>query len=201
MELQQWVEGYFTFSKWDILCNLEGTIPEARSKDPEVPQECTIAQLTTTNIRGVESHPATTQESDDTILVTLGCTPDDEAPPAEPTTSSGSAKTSPRGNTMIPLAEVDTDTPKDLTTIQAASPAKAENWVVPTMGSVDKLAGPPTPSNHIGEEKQCMLTVTASIGRLNLEATGVMPRNTMIALVGRVAFGNSHMVATLLGPP
>ena len=91
VELQWQVEGHVAFSKQDILCNLEGTIPEARSKNLEVPQEGTIAPLTTTNIGGVESCPATTQGADDTILVTQGCTPNDEIPPAEPTTSPGSA--------------------------------------------------------------------------------------------------------------
>ena len=31
VELRQQVEGHFTFSKQDILCNLGGTVPEARS--------------------------------------------------------------------------------------------------------------------------------------------------------------------------
>ena len=43
--------------------------------------------------------------------------------------------------------------------------------------------------------------MTASIGRLNLEATGVTPRETIIASVRRVAFGNPCMAASLLGPP
>ena len=38
------------------------------------------------------------------------------------------------------------------------------------------------------------------MGRLNLEATGVTPGDTVTASVGRVAFGNPRMVVTLLGP-
>ena len=45
-----------------------------------------------------------------------------------------------------------------------------------------------------------MLTVTASMGRLNLEATGVTLRDRVTASVGRVAFESPQMVATLPGP-
>ena len=63
-----------------------------------------------------------------------------------------------------------------------------------------KLAGSPTPSDQAEEERWCVLTMTTSMGRLNLEATGVTPRDMVTALVGRVAFGNPLMVATLPGP-
>ena len=82
---------------------------------------------------------------------------------------------------MMPSAKVDTDTPKDLATIRAASSAEAESQVVPTTRLVDKLTSPTTPSEQVGGEKQCVLTVTASVGRLNLEATRVTSRDTMIA--------------------
>ena len=206
-ELKQQVEGHVTFSMLDIFHNLEGTVPEDRSKDMEAPQEGAIAQPTTAAIGGVEPHPAKTQGTDDTILASLGCTPNDESPPAEPTTSPaeinlpGSAEISPKGNIMMPWAEIDTDTPKDMATIWTASPAEAESWVVPTTGSVDKLAGPPTPSDQVGGGKQCMLTVTASVGRLNLEATGVTSRDIVITSVRGVAFGKPHMAVSLLGPP
>ena len=72
---------------------------------------------------------------------------------------------------MVPAAKIDTDALRDLMTSQAASPAMVENWVVPTTGLGDKLAGSPTPSDQTGGEKQCILTVTTSIWRLNLEAT------------------------------
>ena len=38
------------------------------------------------------------------------------------------------------------------------------------------------------------------MGRLNLEATQVTPRDTVTASVGRVAFENPQMVAALPGP-
>ena len=44
------------------------------------------------------------------------------------------------------------------------------------------------------------MIVTASMGRLNLEAIWVTPKDTVTASVGRVALGNPSMVATLLGP-
>ena len=101
---------YFIFSKQDIFCNLGGTVPEARSKDMEAPQEGTIALPTTAAIGGVEPCPAKTQRADDTILASPGCTPDNQSPPAEPTTLPaqinlpGSAEISQRGSTMMPLA-------------------------------------------------------------------------------------------------
>ena len=159
VELRQQVEGHFIFSKQDIFCNLEGTVPEARSKDAEAPQEGTIALLATAAIGGVEPCPTKTQRAGDNISVSPGCTPNDESPPSEPTTLPaeinlpGSVKISLRGSTMMPSAEIDTDTSNDLATSWAASPAKVESWVVPTTRSVDKLAGPATPSDHVGGEK------------------------------------------------
>ena len=98
-------------------------------------------------------------------------------------------------------AAIDTDTPKDLVTVWATSPAEAESQVVPTTRLVEKLAGLPMLSDQVGGEKQCILMVTASVGRLNLEATGVTSGDTMIASFGGVAFGNPNMAASLLGPP
>ena len=43
------------------------------------------------------------------------------------------------------------------------------------------------------------MTVTTSMGRLNLETTWATPRDTVNASVGRVAFKNPQMAATLLG--
>ena len=202
VELRQQVEGYFTFSKQDIFHNLGGTVPEARSKDTEAPQEGAIAPPTTIPIGSVEPCTTKSHGADDTILASLGCTPNDEFPPAKPTPSLAeinlpqSAEISPRGSTKMSLAKINTDTPKDLVTIRAASPAKAESQVVPTSRLVDKLASPPTPSDQVGGEKQCILSVTTSVGKLNLEATGVTSIDTMFASVRGVAFRNPHMAAT-----
>ena len=48
-------------------------------------------------------------------------------------------------DTTVPSAEPNTKTQKDLPTTWAASPAKLENQVAPTAGSVAKSAGSPTP--------------------------------------------------------
>ena len=56
-------------------------------------------------------------------------------------------------DTTVPSAEPDTETQRDLPTGQVASPAKLENQVTPTAGSVDKLANPPTPSGHTVNER------------------------------------------------
>ena len=63
-------------------------------------------------------------------------------------------ETPPVEDTTVPLAEPNTKTQKDLPTSWAASPAKLENQVTPTVRSVDKLAGPPTPSGHTVKERQ-----------------------------------------------
>ena len=115
-------EGHFTFSKQNILCNLGGTVPEARSQDMEALQEGAIAPPTNTTIGGVEPCPTKTQGADNIILASPRCTPNNESPPAEPTTPPaeinlpGSAEISPRGSTIMSLARIDTDTPKDLVT-------------------------------------------------------------------------------------
>ena len=83
------------------------------------------------------------------------------------------------------------------------------------------------PPNQVGGEKQYVLMVTASVGRLNLDATRVTSIDTVfasvmrVASVGRlnldatrvtsidtvfasvmrVAFGNPHMAASLSGAP
>ena len=89
---------------------------------------------------------------------------------------------------------------KYLLTSQAISPIEVETQVIPTTGSVVKLANPLTPSDKAEEERWCMLIVTASMGRLNLEATGVTLSDMVTASVGRVAFENPQMVAVLPGP-
>ena len=61
VELRWWEEGHFSFSKQNIFLNLEGTVPEARSKDMEAPWEDAIALPATAFIGSVEPCPAKTQ--------------------------------------------------------------------------------------------------------------------------------------------
>ena len=98
------------------------------------------------------------------------------------------------------LTEPDVEIPKDLLTSQATSLIKVETQVVPTTGLVVELAGPLTSSNQAKGERWCMLVVTASMRRLNLEATRVTFRDTVTASDGRVAFKNPKMAAVLPGP-
>ena len=205
VELKWQMEGHVTFSKQDVFHGLGEAVPEARSKGTEAPQEGAITPPTTNNIGGVEPHPETAHGRDNTSLASLGCTPNNEAPLAEPTTLPAqtnlpvSVEIPPRGDIMVPAAKIDMDAPRGLMMSQATSPAMVENWVVPTTGLRDKLAGSPTHSDQVGGEKQCILAVTASIGRLNLEATGVTPGDTLIASVRRVAIRNLCMAASLSG--
>ena len=81
---------------------------------------------------------------------------------------------------------------------RAASPTMAENLVIPTTKLGDKLSSP-TPSDQVGGERPCILTVTTSIGRLNLETTGVTPSDNIVTSVRRMTFGNPCMVVSLPG--
>ena len=87
---------------------------------------------------------------------------------------------------MVLLTKSDVETPKDMPTGWATSPPKVETQVVPTIRLVVKLASPLTWSNQAEEERWCLLTGTASMRRLNLEATGIIPRDMVTASVGRV---------------
>ena len=137
-------------------------------------------------------------EPADTHLSQGRVPPKDETPPAEPTTSPDevdvkdtlpSPAETPLGeDAMVLLMESDTETPKDLLTSWATSPTKVETQVVPTTRSVVKLTSPLTPSDQAEEERQCVLTVTTLMGRPNLEATRVTPRDTVTASFRRVAF-------------
>ena len=111
----------------------------------------------------------------------------------------GTAETPLGGDTTVLLTESDVKTQKDLST-NSISPIEVETQVVPTTRLVVELAGPLTPSDQAEEERRCMLIVTASMGRLNLEATRVTLRDTVTSSVGRVAFANPQMVAVLPEP-
>ena len=143
------------------------------------------------DIEGAEPQPATTQGTDNTILAKLTTSSAETNPPA-------AADIFPKNEVTVPVTEMDTGTPRDLMTPWAASPAMAENQIIPTTRSGDKPVSP-IPSGQVGGERPCILTVTASIGRFNLEATGVPPSDIIIALVGRMTFGSPHMVASLPG--
>ena len=210
VELKQHVEGYITFRKQDVFQNLGSTTPEARSWDMGIPQGDPITPPTTADVRDMEPSPMEAQGADNTTSSSPRCPPKDETPPAEPTTLPAkadvkdtlpsSAETPPREDAQVLLAEADTRIPKDLLTNWATSPAKVETWVVPTTGSVVKLASPLTLSDQAEEERWCVLTVTASMGRLNLEATRVTPGDMVTTSVGGVVFGIPWMVVTLPGP-
>ena len=74
----------------------------------------------------------------------------------------------------------------------------AENQIIPTITWGDEMASP-TASDQVGEERPCILTVSASTGKLNQEATGVTPGSIVITLVERTTFRNPYMVASLQG--
>ena len=185
VELKQQVERYITFSKHDILKDLGSAIPEAKGWDMEIPQVDSIASPTTTDVSDMWPSPMKTQGADDIISPLPGYQSKTEiedrgTPQADSTalpamadakdTQLGPVETPPWNDTTVPLAKPDTETLKDLLTAQAASPAKLENQVAPTTGSVDKLAGPPTPSSHVVKERWCVSTVTASMEMLNFGA-------------------------------
>ena len=180
-----------TFSKQDVLCGLEDAIPEAKSQNTEASPEDAITPATTANIKGVEPQSVTNQGTDSTVLAEYATSSAKTNPPAV-------AEALPKNEVTVPVTEIDNGTPKDLINPWAASPVMAENWIIPTTRQGDKPVSP-TPPDQVGGEGPCMLTVTASMGRLNLKATGVTPGDTVIASVGRMNFGNPCMVASFLG--
>ena len=103
-----------------------------------------------------------------------------------------------KNEVAVPATEMDNGTLRYLKNPQAASPAMAENRINPTTAPGDKPVSP-TPSDQVGGERPCIFTVTASTGRLNLEATGVTPDDTIIASVGKMTFRNPCMAASLPG--
>ena len=57
-------------------------------------------------------------------------------------------------DTTVMATKPDVQTQKDLPATQGASPTKLEDTAAPTVVSVDKLAGPPTPASHMVKESQ-----------------------------------------------
>ena len=158
----------------------------------------------------MESSPTEAWEPHNTTPSLCRCPPKEETSPAEHTTLSaevdvkdtlpGTAETPLGGDAMVLLTKSDMEIQKDLLTGQAISPIKVETQVVPTTGLVVELASPLTPSDQAEEERRCILIVTASLGRLNLEATGVTLGDMVTASVRRVAFVNPQMAAVLPEP-
>ena len=138
------------------------------------------------------------------------CPPKEKTSPTEPTTLPakvdvkdtlpGTAETPQGGDAMVLLTKSDVEIQKDLPTGQAISPIKVETQVVPTTRSVVELASPLIPSDQAEEERRCMLIITASMGRLNLEATRLTLRDMVTASVGKVAFMNPQMAVVLPEP-
>ena len=63
-----------------------------------------------------------------------------------------------------------------------------------------ELAGPLALSDQAEGERWYMLVVTALMRRLNLEATGIILRDTVTASVRRGVLENPQMAAVLPGP-
>ena len=177
------MERYITFSKQDILKDIGSALPEAKDWDREIPQVDPITSPTMTNVRDMGTSPMETEGADDTITPlpryqSEAKIKDRGTPPADSTASPAMAnakdaqpsptETSPVDDTTVPLAKPNAETPKDLLTTWATSPAKLECQIAPTTGSVDKLADPPTPSSHAGKQRQGVSMVTAPMEMLNL---------------------------------
>ena len=92
--------------------------------------------------------------------------------------------------------EPEVEVPKNLPT----GHLEVVTQIVPTTKLVVKLISPLIPSDQAEEERQYILVVTASVRRLNLEATGAILGDMVTALAGGVAFKNPQMVAVLPGP-
>ena len=62
-------------------------------------------------------------------------------------------ETPPADDTTVLVTKPNAETQKDLPATQSASPTKLEDTAAPTVVSVDKLAGPPTPASHMVKER------------------------------------------------
>ena len=100
---------------------------------------------------------------------------------------------------MVLSAKPKVEVPKGLPTGKATSPIRAVAQIVPTTGPVVKWTGPLIPRDQTKDERWYVLVVTASVRRLNFEATGVILRDTITASAGGVASKNPKMVAVLPG--
>ena len=174
---------YVTFNKWDIFWNLWSTTPEAVSWDAMIPHGDPITPPTTADAGDMESSSTEAQRAHNTTPLPFRYPPEEETPAAEPITwptkvdvkdiFPGPADNLQGQDAMVLLTKSDMGTQRDLLTGWDISPIEVETQLVPTTGLVVELADPLTPSNQAKEERWCMLIVTASIGRLNLEVTGL----------------------------
>ena len=202
VELMQCVKGHITFYKWDILQGLGRIALETVNQDPAIPPGHPITQPTTTDVGGMESNSAEAQGSHDTTPLLFKHPPEEETPLVKPIASPtadnaghalpGPADTLPERDTMVLSTKLEVEVPKDLQTGQATSPIEAVTQIVPTRGLVVRLTGPIIPSDQAEGER--------GVRRLNLEATGVILRDTVTTSARGVAFKNPHMVAVLPGP-
>ena len=210
MELMQCVKEHVTFYKWDILQGLQRIALETVNWDPAVPQGHPITQPTTTDVRGMESNSAEAWGAHDTTPLLFEHPPEEETPLVKPIalptvndvghTLPGLADPPLEGDTTILSTKPKVEVLKDLLIGQATSPIEAVTQIVPTTALVVGLTSPIIPSDQTAEERWYVLVVTASVRRLNLEATGVILRDTVTTSARRVAFKNPLMVAVLPGP-
>ena len=171
-----------------------------------VPGGQPVTQSTTTDVGGMESNSAEAQGAYGTTPL-LFRPPPEETPPVKPIaspTADDVGHTLPGlvGSPLEGNATVLSTEPKmkDWPTGQDASPIEAITQLVPTTASVVELPSPIIPSNQTEEERQYVLVVTASVRRLNLEATGVILGDMVTASARGAAFWNPQMVAVLPGP-
>ena len=127
--------------------------------------------------------------------------PKDEAPPVQsiPLPTTVDVDHAPERDAMPLLAKPEVEVPKGLPTGQATSPIRAVAQIVPTTGLVVKLTGPLILSDQTKDKRQYVIIITASVRRLNLETTGVIPRESVTTSVGGVISKNHQMAVVLPG--
>ena len=103
------------------------------------------------------------------------------------------------GDATVLSTTPEREAPKDWPTGQAINPIETVASVVPTVVSVVELTSPIVPSDQTKEERWYVLVVTASVRRLNLEATGVILGDMVTALAGGMTFQNPWMEAVRPG--
>ena len=207
MELMQCVKEHVTFYKQGILWGLGRVAPDTVNWELVVPQGHPITQPTTTDVGSMESGSAEAQRACDTTPSLFKHPPEEETLLVKPIALSTVDDVGPTLPSLAdPLPEGDATVlstkpeMEDLPTGQATKPIEVATQIVPTTASVVRLTSSIVLSNQTEEERRYVLDVTASVRKLNLEATKVVLGDTVTASAGGVAFQNPWMAAVLPGP-
>ena len=168
-------------------------ITDAKDTQPShtgTPLADSTASSAMTDIEDTQLSPTETQSVDNPIppspvFKSEAKDEDTGTPPADSTaspamtdakdTQPSPVETPPADDTTVLAAKPDAGIQKDLPATWGASPARLEDPVAPTAVLMDKLAGPPTPANHMAREGQEYLQWIKVHSSQKVAAVGSVP--------------------------